>query len=76
MTREEFERFVADQLRVIAKKMKEYCPETLYLSMTIGVNESPGCMFWNRYYGDGVEHIVDFRESWEEEDGKTDDAEG
>ena len=75
MTREEFERFVADQLRVIAKKMKEYCPETLYLSMAIGVNESPGCMFWNRFYAADVEHIVNFCESWEEEDGQKDDAE-
>lgn len=75
MTREEFERFVADQLRVIAKKMKEYCPESLYLSMAIGVDEVPGCMFWNRYYGDGVEHVVDCRESWEEEDGQKNDAE-
>lgn len=76
MTREEFEGFVAEQMKLIAAKLKEYCPESPYLTMAIGTGDKPGCIFWNSYYDDNVKHPVDFREIWEEEDGKTDDAEG
>lgn len=75
MTREEFEGFATGQLKLIAEKLKEYCPESLYLVMVIGIDETPGCMFWNRYYDDAVKHPVDCRESWEGEDGQKNDAE-
>ena len=75
MTREEFEGFVAEQLKLIAEKLKEYCPESKYLTMAIGVDEVPGCVFWNRYYDAEIKHRVGYREEWEEEDGQKNDAE-